>query len=47
MEENTKKVYKEVKTTEECLFELYKAEDKLASDLCNSQICQVIVIDSY
>lgn len=40
MEENTKKVYKEIKTTEECLLELHKAEDKLASDLSNSQICQ-------
>ena len=41
MEENTKKVYKEIKITEECLLELHKAEDKLASDLSNSQICQV------
>eukprot|EP00088_Acartia_fossae_P052742 TRINITY_DN5974_c0_g2_i1.p1 TRINITY_DN5974_c0_g2~~TRINITY_DN5974_c0_g2_i1.p1 ORF type:complete len:264 (+),score=51.56 TRINITY_DN5974_c0_g2_i1:36-794(+) len=40
LEENTRKVYKEVKTTEECLLELHKAEDKLASDLCNSQILQ-------
>jgi len=40
LEENSKKVYKEVKITEECLTELHKAEEKLAQDLSSSLICQ-------
>jgi len=40
LEENTKKVYKEVKRSEDCLLELHRAEEKLASDLCNSEVCQ-------
>jgi len=39
-EENTKKLYKEVKRSEDCLSCLHKAEEKLASDLVNSDICQ-------
>jgi len=40
LEENCKKLYREVRRSDDCLADLHKAEDKLASDLCNSQICQ-------
>lgn len=41
MEENVKRLYKEVRRSEDCLTELHRADEKLASDLCNSEICQV------
>eukprot|EP00092_Neocalanus_flemingeri_P004645 GFUD01005008.1.p1 GENE.GFUD01005008.1~~GFUD01005008.1.p1 ORF type:complete len:266 (-),score=90.11 GFUD01005008.1:134-931(-) len=40
LEENTKKLYKEVKKYEECLTALQKQEEKVASDLSNSTVCQ-------
>ena len=40
MEENSKKIQREVKKYEECLLGLQRADDKLASDLANSQLCQ-------
>jgi len=40
LEENTKKLYKEVKKYEECLTSLQKQEEKVASDLSNSTVCQ-------
>jgi len=40
LEENSKKLYKEVKRSEDCLSEMHKAEERLASDLCNSLVCQ-------
>jgi len=38
MEENTKKLYKEVRRYEDCLANLQKTEEKLASDLVNSSL---------
>jgi len=38
MEENSKKLYKEVRRYEDCLTNLQKTEDKLASDLVNSSL---------
>ena len=40
MEENSKKIHKEVKKYEDCLSALQRAEDKLASDLTNSGLCE-------
>ena len=40
MEDNSKKIQKEVKKYEECLSSLQRADDKMASDLNNSQLCQ-------
>ena len=40
MEENSKKIQKEVKKYEDCLSALQRAEDKLASDLTNSGLCE-------
>ena len=40
MEENSKKIQKEVKKYEDCLTALQRAEDKLASDLTNSGLCE-------
>jgi len=40
LEESTKKLYKEVKKYEECLTALQKQEEKVASDLSNSTVCQ-------
>ena len=40
LEENTKKLYKEVKKYGECLSALQKQEEKVASDLSNSTVCQ-------
>ena len=40
MEENSKKIQKEVKKYEDCLSSLQRAEDKLASDLTNSGLCE-------
>jgi len=40
MEENSKKIQKEVKKYEDCLTSLQRADDKLASDLSNCQLCQ-------
>ena len=40
MEENSKKIQREAKKYEECLLGLQRADDKLASDLANSQLCQ-------
>lgn len=40
MEENSKKIQKEVKKYEDCLTALQRADDKLASDLNNSPLCQ-------
>jgi len=40
LEENSKKLYKEVKKYEECLTGLQRQEEKVASDLSNSTVCQ-------
>ena len=40
MEENSKKIQKEVKKYEECLSLLQRADDRLASDLRNSGLCE-------
>ena len=40
MEENSKKIHKEVKRYEECLSALQRADDRLASDLRNSGLCE-------
>ena len=40
MEETSRKIQKEVKKYEDCLTGLQRADDKLASDLSNSQVCQ-------
>ena len=40
MEENSKKIHKEVKKYEECLSALQRADDRLASDLRNSGLCE-------
>lgn len=40
LEESSKKLYKEVKKYEECLTNLQRQEEKVASDLSNSTVCQ-------
>jgi len=40
LEESSKKLYKEVKKYEECLTALQRQEEKVASDLSNSTVCQ-------
>ena len=40
LEDNSKKLYKEVKKYEECLTGLQRQEEKVASDLSNSTVCQ-------
>ena len=40
MEENSRKIQREVKKYEDCLLGLQRADDKLSSDLANSQLCQ-------
>lgn len=40
MEDSSRKIQKEVKKYEECLVSLQRADDKLSSDLNNSQLCQ-------
>jgi len=40
LEESSKKLYKEVKKYEECLTSLQRQEEKVASDLSNSTVCQ-------
>ncbi|XP_023337520.1 bridging integrator 3 [Eurytemora carolleeae] len=40
LDENCRKLYKEVRRSEDLLSGLHRAEEKLASDLCNSQLCQ-------
>ena len=40
LEESSKKLYKEVKKYEECLTGLQRQEEKMASDLSNSTVCQ-------
>lgn len=40
MEDHSKKLYKEVKRYEDCVFSLHKLEQKMASELSNSPLCQ-------
>ena len=40
MEENSRKIQREVKKYEDCLLGLQRADDKLSSDLANSQLWQ-------
>lgn len=40
LEENSRKLHKEVKRSEDCLQELHRIEEKLVSDLSSSAVCQ-------
>ncbi len=40
LEDHAKRIYKEVKRYEECLQAMRRIEHKMASELCNSQVCK-------
>ncbi len=40
LEDHSKKLYKEVKRYEDCVQGMHRLEHKMASELCNSQVCK-------